>query len=250
MRADLDGTVAFVTGASRGIGRAIALDLAAHGADLALVGRSEATLAATADEARALRSGARVLTLVADVADAAAVEDAVATATRELGRIDHAIASAGQAVDGLIVRAKPDDIETMLAVNLKSAFYLTSAVARPMMRQRSGSIVLLSSIVGVAGNAGQAAYAAAKAGLLGLAKSVAKELGSRNVRVNAVAPGLIDTAMTEAMPEQARAHYLATIPLGRAGTPQDVSGVVTFLCSDAARYVTGQTIVVDGGFLM
>ena len=115
---------------------------------------------------------------------------------------------------------------------------------------KGGSIVLISSIVGVAGNAGQAAYAASKAGLLGLAKSVAKELGSRNVRVNAVAPGLIETAMTESMPEQARAHYLATIPLGRAGTPDDVSGVVTFLCSDAARYVTGQTIVVDGGFLM
>ena len=250
MSSDLRGTVAFVTGASRGIGRAIALDLARHGSDLALLGRNEATLAETAEAARALRSDARVLPLVADAADAAAVEAAVATALREFGRIDQAIANAGQAIDGLIVRARPDDIETMLAINLKSAFYVTSAVARPMMKARSGSIVLVSSIVGVAGNAGQAAYAAAKAGLLGLAKSVAKELGSRNVRVNAVAPGLIETAMTEAMPEQARAHYLATIPLGRAGTPEDVSGVVTFLCSDAARYVTGQTIVVDGGFLM
>ncbi len=250
MSSDLRGTVGFVTGASRGIGRAIAVDLARHGADLALVGRGDATLAETAAAAHAVRSDARVLTLVADVVDAVAVETAVATAHRELGRLDHAIACAGQAVDGLIVRAKPADIETMLAVNLKSAFYLTSAVARPMMKQRSGSIVLVSSIVGIAGNAGQAAYAAAKAGLLGLAKSVAKELGSRNVRVNAVAPGFIETAMTEAMPEQARAHYLATISLGRAGTPEDVSGVVTFLCSDAARYVTGQTIVVDGGFLM
>ena len=118
-----------------------------------------------------------------------------------------------------------------------------------MMKQRAGTIVLISSIVGIAGSAGQAAYAASKAGLLGLAKSVAKELGSRNVRVNAVAPGYIETAMTQSMPEQARAHYLTNIPLGRAGTPEDVSGVVTFLCSDAARYLTGQTIVVDGGLL-
>jgi 3-oxoacyl-[acyl-carrier protein] reductase len=191
-----------------------------------------------------------VLTLPADVADPAAVEGFVKRTLEEFGRIDIAVANAGQAVDGLIVRAKPADIDTMLDVNLKSAFYLVTAVARPMMKQRAGAIVLVSSIVGIAGNAGQAAYAASKAGLLGLAKSVAKELGSRNVRVNAVAPGLIETAMTESMPEQARAHYLATIPLGRAGNPEDVSGVVTFLCSDAARYVTGQTIVVDGGFLM
>jgi 3-oxoacyl-[acyl-carrier protein] reductase len=174
----------------------------------------------------------------------------VAATQEALGSLDIAVANAGQAVDGLLVRMKPADIDLMLDVNLKSALYLVGAVSRPMMKQRSGAIVLVSSIVGMAGNAGQAAYAASKAGLLGLAKSAAKELGSRNVRVNAVAPGLIETAMTEAMPQEARAHYLATIPLGRAGTPDDVSGVVTFLCSDAARYVTGQTIVVDGGFLM
>jgi len=243
-------SVAIVTGASRGIGRAIAVDLARQGADLALVGRNAGALEETAQAARSTRAQTRTLSLVADVADAVAVEAAVATALKEFGRIDYAIANAGQAVDGLIVRAKPADIDRMLDVNLKSAFYLVGAVARVMMKQRAGSIVLVSSIVGLAGNAGQAAYAASKAGLLGLAKSVAKELGSRNVRVNAVAPGLIDTAMTHSMPEQARAHYLATIPLGRAGTPEDVSGVVSFLCSDAARYVTGQTIVVDGGFLM
>ena len=241
---------AIVTGASRGIGRAIAVDLARAGADVALVGRDERALEETAGFVRAARDGARVLPLVADVTDPAAVDGAVAAALREFGRLDVAVANAGQAVDGLIMRSKPADIALMLDVNLKSAYYLVTAVTRPMMKQRAGSIVLISSIVGVAGNAGQAAYAASKAGLLGLAKSVAKELGSRNVRVNAVAPGLIETAMTESMPEQARAHYLATIPLGRAGTPDDVSGVVTFLCSDAARYVTGQTIVVDGGFLM
>jgi len=244
------GKIAVVTGASRGIGRAIAVDLARHGADIAIVGRDASALEAAADEARRARPGTRVLLLEADVADPAAVDGFVAATQKEYGRIDVAIANAGQALDGLIMRAKPADIDLMLDVNLKSAFYLCAAASKIMLKQRSGSIVLVSSIVGVAGNAGQAAYSASKAGLLGLAKSVAKELGSRNVRVNAVAPGLIETAMTVAMPEQARAHYLATIPLGRAGTPDDVSGVVTFLCSDAARYVTGQTIVVDGGFLM
>ncbi|GAC1620883.1 MAG: 3-oxoacyl-[acyl-carrier-protein] reductase [Vulcanimicrobiaceae bacterium] len=250
MNGSLAGRAALVTGASRGIGRAIAVDLARHGADLAIVGRDAAALTATAHEARVVRPDVRVLEIVADVADAAAVDAFVTQTQREYGRVDIAVANAGQAVDGLVMRAKPADIDRMLDVNLKSAFYLCTAVAKPMMKQRVGAIVLISSIVGVAGNAGQAAYAASKAGLLGLAKSVAKELGSRNVRVNAVAPGLIETAMTHSMPEQARAHYLATIPLGRAGTPEDVSGVVTFLCSDAARYVTGQTIVVDGGFSM
>lgn len=246
----LAGKVALVTGASRGIGRAIAVDLARNGADVALIGRDVAALEETATEARSARAATRTVVLAADVSDAGAVDGFVAATQKELGRIDFAIANAGQAVDGLIMRSKPTDIDRMLDVNLKSAFYLCTAVSKIMMKQRGGSIVLVSSIVGVAGNAGQAAYAASKAGLLGLAKSVAKELGSRNVRVNAVAPGLIETAMTGSMPEQARAHYLATIPLGRAGTPDDVSGVVTFLCSDAARYVTGQTIVVDGGFLM
>ena len=249
MTAGIERTVALITGASRGIGRAIAIDLARHGADIAIFGRNEATLAETAEAARAARPETRVLSLVADAADAAAMERGIALALAEFGRIDHAIANAGQAFDGLIARTKPSDVEAMLSANLKSAFYLTSGVARTMMKQRSGTIVLISSVVGIAGSAGQAAYAASKAGLLGLAKSVAKELGSRNVRVNAVAPGLIETAMTQSMPEQARAHYQANIPLGRAGTPEDVSGVVTFLCSDAARYVTGQTIVVDGGLL-
>jgi 3-oxoacyl-[acyl-carrier protein] reductase len=244
------GQVALVTGASRGIGRAIALDLARQGADLAIVGRDPSSLAATAAAAEEARPGTLVLELVADVADPDAVDQAVAGTLERFGRVDFAIASAGQARDGLIVRTKPADLEATLAVNLKSAFYLCSAVARPMMKQRGGAIVLVSSVVGLSGNVGQAAYAASKAGLLGLAKSVAKELGSRNVRVNAVAPGLIETSMTESMPEQARAHFLSAVPLGRSGTPEDVSGVVTFLCSDAARYVTGQTIVVDGGFLM
>jgi 3-oxoacyl-[acyl-carrier protein] reductase len=231
----MTGKVAIVTGASRGIGRAIAVALAAAGADVALVARQTMALEETAAAAQAARAGTRTIAIVADVTDPVAVEAAVTRTIAELGRIDFAVANAGQAIDGLLVRMKPDDLEAVLAVNLKSAFYLCTAVAKPMMRQRSGSIVLVSSIVGLTGNAGQAGYAAAKAGLLGLAKSLAKELGSRNVRVNAVAPGLIETAMTESLPEQARAHFLATIPLGRSGTPEDVSGVVSFLCSDAAR---------------
>jgi len=244
------GKVALITGASRGIGRAIAVDFARQGADVAILARNREMLDETASEARKARADTRVHAILADVADAAAIESAVTSTIEHLGRIDCAVANAGRAVDALLVRMKPADVEEALAVNLKSAFYLCASVAKPMMRQRSGAIVLVSSIVGLTGNAGQAGYAAAKAGLLGLAKSVAKELGSRNVRVNAVAPGLIETAMTESISEQARAHFLASIPLGRAGTPEDVSGVVTFLCSDAARYVTGQTIVIDGGFLM
>lgn len=217
---------------------------------MAIVGRDTTALEETAAEIRAVRSAAALCVHALDVTDPAAVDALVLAVHKEFGSIDIAVANAGQAVDGLIVRSKPADFERMLDVNLKSAYYLVAAVARPMMKQRSGAIVLVSSIVGISGNAGQAAYAASKAGLLGLAKSVAKELGSRNIRVNAVAPGLIETAMTQSMPQEARAHFLATIPLGRAGTPEDVSGVVSFLCSDAARYVTGQTIVVDGGFLM
>ena len=247
---DLTGKVALVTGASRGIGRSVAVGLAEAGADVTLVGRDAAALSETKALVEAVRTGARAIVMTADVTDAEAVEACVAATVRELGRLDIAVANAGQAVDGLLMRTKPADFAKMLDVNLTSAFHLVAAATKPMMKQRGGSIVLMSSIVGVSGNAGQTAYASAKAGLLGMAKSVAKELGSRNVRVNAVAPGIIETAMTESMPEKARAHYLASIALGRSGTPEDVSGVVTFLCSDAARYVTGQTVVVDGGFLM
>jgi len=246
----LSGKVALVTGASRGIGRAIAVDLARNGADVVLAGRDAAALDETVAAVKAARGDARHLVVAGDVTDPAAVEGFVSQTMSEFGRVDFAIANAGQSVDSLLLRLKPDTVEQMLSVNLKSAFYLCGAVAKPMMKQRSGSIVLMSSIVGVMGNAGQAAYAAAKAGLLGLTKSLAKELGSRNIRVNAVAPGLIETAMTEKMPDQAREYLLAQAALGRAGTPEDVSGAVTFLCSEAAGYITGQTLVVDGGVLM
>ena len=244
------GKVALVTGASRGIGRAIAVDLARGGADVALLGRDRAALAETVIACVEARPGARAQIALTDVTDREAVDAAVKGTIDTLGRIDIAVANAGQSIDGLILRLRPDDLHRLIAVNLESAFYLSAAVAKPMVRQRSGAIVFVSSIVGVAGNAGQSAYAATKAGLLGLSKSLAKELGSRNVRVNAVAPGLIETAMTAEMPETARSKYLETIALGRAGTPEDVSSVVAFLCSDAARYITGQTLIVDGGYLM
>ena len=246
----MTGKVAVVTGASRGIGRAIAIDLAAAGAAVALFGRDELGLAETQAACRGANAGVAATTHVADVASEAAVGAAIGEVLAAHGRIDVAVANAGQAKDGLILRFRSADLDALIDVNLKSAFYLCAAVSKPMVKQRAGSIVLVSSIVGLAGNAGQSAYAATKAGLLGLAKSLAKELGSRNIRVNAVAPGLIETAMTSQMPGPAREHYLNTIALGRAGSPEDVAPVVTFLASDAARYVTGQTLVVDGGFLM
>ena len=245
-----EGKVALVTGASRGIGRAIAVDLAKHGADLALAGRDHTALEETVVACIAVREGTRALVLTGDVAEQSAVDGFVAETMSSYGRVDFAIGNAGQSIDALLLRLKPEVIDQVLSVNLKSAFYLCGAVAKPMMKQRAGSIVLMSSIVGLMGNAGQAAYAAAKAGLLGLTKSLAKELGSRNIRVNAVAPGLIETAMTEKMPDEAREYLLKQAALGRAGKPEDVSGVVTFLCSEAAGYITGQTLVVDGGILM
>jgi len=245
-----EGKVAFITGASRGIGRAIAVDFTRDGANVALVSRDREALDETAALCRQARAEAKTLVVAADVTDPIAIESAVERCLKELGRVDFAIGNAGQTLDTLLLRLRPEALDQHLAVNLKSAFYLCGAVARPMMKARAGSIVLMSSIVGLSGNAGQAAYAASKAGLLGLTKSLAKELGSRNIRVNAVAPGFIETAMTEKLPAAAKELMLKSTALGRAGKPEDVSGVVSFLCSQAAAYMTGQTLVVDGGILM
>ena len=244
------GKTALITGASRGIGRAIALDFGQNGANVAIVGRDREALEATAASCRQGRAGAQPFVLIGDAADAATVETFVKQTAEKFGSLDFAIGNAGQSQDALLVRLRPDALDHLLSVNVKSAFYLCAAASRMMMKQRSGSIVLISSIVGIMGNPGQSAYAASKAALLGLTKSLAKELGSRNIRVNAVAPGLIETAMTEKMPGAAREYLLKQTALGRAGRPEDVSGVVRFLCSDAAGYVTGQTIVVDGGVVM
>ncbi len=244
------GKTALITGGSRGIGRAIAVELARHGADVALVGRDVTALAESAAACANARPGAAADVYEGDVTDQAAIERIASEVVARFGRIDFAIANAGQSVDALLLRLKSETIDRLLDVNLKSAFYLCGAVAKPMMKQRGGSIVLMTSIVGMMGNAGQAAYAASKAGLIGLCKSLAKELGSRNIRVNAVAPGYIETAMTEKMPAAAREFLIKQAALGRAGKPEDVSGVVAFLCSDAAGFITGQTLVVDGGILM
>jgi 3-oxoacyl-[acyl-carrier protein] reductase len=244
------GKTAVVTGASRGIGRAIAVEFAKRGADVALMGRDSGALEETAALCADARPGAVAHVFLGDVGDQSSVEHVVGETVSRFGRLDFAIANAGQSVDALLLRLRADTLEQMLSVNLKSAFYLCGAVAKPMMKQRAGSIVLMSSIVGVMGNAGQAAYAASKAGLIGLCKSVAKELGSRNIRVNAVAPGLIETGMTVGMPDGAREFLIKQAALGRAGRPEDVSGAVAFLCSDDAAYITGQTLVVDGGVLM
>lgn len=247
---NFEGKVALITGASRGIGRAIAVEMAKRGADVAIVGRDQAALEETAAACANARVGAVAHVLIADVADQPAVEACVAQTVERFGRLDFAVANAGQSIDSLLLRLKPEVIDQMLNVNLKSAFYLCAAVAKPMMKQRHGAIVLVSSIVGITGNAGQAAYAASKAGLIALAKSTAKELGSRNIRVNAVAPGLIETAMTEKMPDAAKDFLIKQAALGRAGKPEDVSGAIAFLCSDAAAYITGQTLVVDGGIVI
>ena len=245
-----DGKTALITGASRGIGRAIAIEFARRGADVSLLGRDMAALEETAALCAAARAGAVAHVFRCDVTEQHSVDEAIAETVARFGRLDCVVANAGQSVDSLLLRLKAETIDQLLNVNLKSAFYLCAAVAKPMMKQRSGAIVLVTSIVGIMGNAGQAAYAASKAGLIGLCKSLAKELGSRNIRVNAVAPGLIETAMTEKMPEAAREFLVKQAALGRPGTPEDVSGAVAFLCSDAAAYITGQTLVVDGGVLM
>ncbi|HET9683015.1 MAG TPA: 3-oxoacyl-[acyl-carrier-protein] reductase [Gemmatimonadaceae bacterium] len=245
MKIDLVGRNALVTGSTRGIGRAIAESLAAAGARVAVVGRDQAR---AAEAAAAIGSGARGF--AADVSDPASVVALVEAVEKEFGQIDILVNNAGLTRDNILFRIKDEDWDTVLDANLRGAFVAIRAVARGMIKRRWGRIINIASVVGITGNKGQANYAASKAGLIGLTKSVAKELGSRNVLVNAVAPGFIDTDMTAAMTPEARAGLAGQIPLERLGTPQDIAGVVTFLASDQAGYITGQTLVVDGGMVM
>jgi 3-oxoacyl-[acyl-carrier protein] reductase len=247
MRLNLDGRVALITGGSRGIGRAIATRLAEAGAHVAVVARDAGRASETAD---ALPGGGKRVGLGADVSVPDQVAAMIAGTEEALGPIDILVNNAGVTRDGLLVRMGEDDWQTVLDTNLKGAFNTTKAVVRGMMKRRSGRIINITSVVGITGNRGQANYAASKAGLIGLTKSVAKELASRNILVNAVAPGFIETDMTAELSEEARQTLRTQIPLGRLGSVEDVAGVVAFLASDLAGYITGQVLVVDGGMVM
>jgi len=244
---DLSNRVAFVTGASRGIGRAIAMRLSALGAVVVAAARA-GNAAATVDEIRAAGGTAEAIDL--DVTDATAGEAAIKSMTERHGRIDILVNNAGITRDQLMLRLKRDDWDAVLATNLTSAFTLTQAALKPMIRQKSGRIICISSVVGQSGNPGQANYAASKAGLIGFAKSVALEVASRNITVNVVAPGMIATDMTNVLPEKTRDALIERIPLGRLGAADDIAAAVCFLASDEAAYITGQVLAVNGGMYL
>jgi 3-oxoacyl-[acyl-carrier protein] reductase len=244
----LSGKVSLVTGASRGIGRAIAKALAAEGAAVVLGARDTAKLEEAVGEIRS--AGGKAESLSLEVTDRASVEAAFESILKSHGRLDHLVNNAGVTRDNLLLRMKDEEWQQVLATNLTGTFLCTQAALRPMLKQRSGRIVNITSVVGLVGNAGQANYAASKAGVVGFTKSVAREVASRSITVNAVAPGFIETDMTAAMTEKAREAVVSEVPMGRVGRAEDVAGAVVFLCSDAAAYVTGQVLGVDGGFHM
>ena len=244
MNIDLSNRVALVTGSTRGIGRDIATTLAECGAKVAVTGRE----LARAQEAAATLGGARGF--AADMADSEAVARLVTDVEAQLGPIDILVNNAGLTRDNIVVRLKDEDWDAVMNANLRGAFVATRAASRGMMKRRWGRIINISSVVGLMGNKGQANYAASKAGLIALTKSVAKELGSRNVLVNAIAPGFIETEMTESMTAEARTGLTSMIPLERLGKPRDVSAMVAFLASEQASYITGQVFVIDGGMVM
>lgn len=245
MQIDLSNRVALVTGSTRGIGRAIAATLVECGARVAVVGRDKKTADAVAQE---LSSEARGF--ACNVADTAAVANLVADVESAFGSLDILVNNAGLTRDNVVMRIKDDDWNAVLDANLRGPFAAIRAASRGMMKRRWGRIINISSVVGLIGNKGQANYAASKAGLIGLTKSVAKELASRNILVNAIAPGFIETEMTGAMTPEARSGLIGMIPLERLGLPADVAAAVAFLASDHAAYITGQVIVVDGGMVM
>ena len=243
----LENKVAIVTGAARGIGQAIALQLAADGADLALGDVQVEWLADTAAKVRAL--GRRAECYAMDVAHGAVVNGVVAQMAADFGHLDVLVNNAGITRDTLLIRMSEQDWDDVLDINLKGAFLVTKAVAKIMMKQRAGSIVNIASVVGVMGNPGQVNYSASKAGLIAMTRTLAMELGSRNVRLNAVAPGFIRTAMTDKLSEQAKEYMLRNVPLGRPGEPEDVARAVAFLAGDNASYISGQTLPVCGGMI-
>jgi len=244
----LKGRVAIVTGAAQGIGKAICESLAAAGADLALCDISGPGVQGTAQEMSG--QGGKTLALRADVASSSEVEGMVKEVLGAWGQVDILVNNAGIARDSLVLRMKDEDWDRVLNVNLRGAFYCTREVLRPMMKQRSGRIINMASVVGAMGNVGQANYVASKAGLIGLTKATAREVASRGITVNAVAPGFIETEMTGKLSEQIRHAMRQQIPLGRFGLPRDVAAVVSFLASDASSYITGQVIHINGGMYM
>ena len=244
---DLSGKVALVTGASRGIGRAIAVRLAEQGATVVAAARGE-NAAETA--AAIARNGGRAESVGIDVTDHAAVAELPGSIVERHGRLDIVVSNAGIARDQLLMRMKRDDWDTVMATNLTAAFTLAQAAMRPMLKQRGGRILAVSSVVGQMGNAGQTNYAASKAGLIGFAKALAREVASRGITVNVIAPGMIDTDMTRAIVEKAQVDWAAQIPLGRLGTVDDVAAAACFLASDEAAYITGHVLAVNGGMYM
>lgn len=244
----LDGKVAIVTGGGQGIGRAVALRLAADGAAVLVNSAREESCGAVATEIRA--AGGNALSLAGDASDPAVVDRLVSTATGELGALSILVNNAGITRDTLVMRMKDEDWDDVLRVNLKGAFLLSKAATRPMMKARWGRIINVSSIVGVIGNAGQANYCAAKAGMIGMTKALARELAPRNILVNAVAPGFIETRMTADLPDDIKERLKGEIVLGRFGTPEDVAGPVAFLASDDSAYITGTVLEVAGGLGM
>lgn len=244
----LENQIAVVTGAGRGIGRAIALKFAAEGADVACVSRTQENSEKVAAEIRAL--GRKAWAHAVDVADAAAVNAAAGKILSECGRVDILVNNAGVTRDNLLMRMNEAEWDAVLNTNLKGAFLFTKAFSRALIKQRAGRIINVASVIGLIGNAGQSNYAASKAGLIGFTKSVARELASRGITVNGLAPGFIETDMTAALKEELRAGVLQQIPLGSFGQPEDVAGAAVFLASPAARYITGQVLAVAGGMVM
>jgi 3-oxoacyl-[acyl-carrier protein] reductase len=244
----LTGQIAVVTGAGRGIGRAIALKFAAEGADVVCISRTAENSKRVADEIQAL--GRKSWPHAVDVVDAPAVNTAIEAILSATGRVDILVNNAGVTRDGLLVRMSEADWDTVLDTNLKGAFLLTKALTRAFMKQRSGRIINIASIVGLIGNAGQCNYAASKAALIGFTKSAARELAARGVLVNAIAPGFIETDMTSGLKEELKTELLKTIPLGAFGQAEDIANAALFLASPAARYITGQVLTVDGGMVM
>jgi 3-oxoacyl-[acyl-carrier protein] reductase len=244
----LENQIAVVTGAGRGIGRAIALKFAAQGADIVAVDLKTDFVQETMDEVRKL--GRKVWAVAANVAEAASVEAAAEQILKEANRVDILVNNAGITKDGLLMRMSEADWDAVLDINLKGTFLFTKAFSRAFVKQRSGRIINIASVIGLIGNAGQCNYAASKAGVIGFTKSVARELASRGVTANAIAPGFIETKMTEALGPEARAGLLKQIPLASLGQPEDVAAAALFFASPAARYITGQVLAVDGGMVM